>query len=95
MTWWGILVFCPQCKKQASLQTVCHSADGEFLFTCYCFDCKAVVTWQTFASQLQHQALLQDLKKVAKPEVLKPPVVEDHKRDDDDWLHGMGIESIQ
>ena len=102
MTWWGVQIYCPDCKAQAVLQTVCFAADGEWKFIGYCFDCKSVITWKAYASYFRWQASEYDAekareakKKQLKPGPIIPPLAEDHKKDDDDFLHGMGIDPVQ
>ena len=58
---WGVDVFCPKCKKSATLQLVLFSADGELKMTYFCFGCREALEYRTFASALAHRALLNDI----------------------------------
>ena len=75
MTWWGILVFCPKCGKEATLQNTMFAADGEFQFISYCPDCKELIRYRCYASYLAWQANQNDLDKERKDKKqIKPPL---------------------
>jgi len=97
--WYGVCVPCHKCKKETTIQACSFSADSEFRFTCYCFDCQEVIVWRVFASQLAHKALVSDMEKqtpiVPATRVLRPPILpkpEKVTEEDKKFLHDFGID---
>ena len=100
--WWGLEILCPSCHKDAIIQSVRFSADGEILFIFGCFGCKQAIHYKTFACQLQHRALMNDIEAddkrkgkgiVTPPLAIAPPPTEERHLTSDDkaWEHAMGI----
>ena len=97
--WWGTSCICPECKVDCTLQVVFFAADGQLQFTYWCPKCKEILRWEVYATQLAHQALLNDMKKARKapltiqpvqpPLRLKPPLISDQDKED---AHDMGID---
>ena len=97
--WWGTSCICPECKVDCTLQVVFFAADGQLQFTYWCPKCKEILRWEVYATQLAHQALLNDMKKARKapptiqpvqpPLRLKPPLLTEKDKKD---AHDMGID---
>jgi hypothetical protein len=99
MQWWGCMLTCPECKGETILQLVLFSADGQIQLSYWCPKCKEIYRWDVFATQLAHQALMNDMEKARKnpptiqpvqpPLRLKPPLITDQDRN---FAHGFGID---
>ena len=97
--WWSASCTCPECKVECTLQVSFFKADGQLQFTYWCHKCKELYNWEVYASQVAHQALMNDMEKARKapltiqpvqpPLRLKPPLVSDKDKKD---AHDMGID---
>ena len=98
MSWWGASCQCQECNSDTILQMVMFASDGQFRFIYWCQRCKDTRMWDVYASQIAHQALLNDLEKARKasptvkplkpPLQIKPPLMTDKDKKD---AHDMGI----
>ena len=90
MMWWSASCTCPECKVECTLQVAFFKADGQFQFTYWCSKCKELYNWEVYASQVAHQALMNDMEKARKapptiqpvqpPLRLKPPLMTEQDR---------------
>ena len=97
--WWGTFLHCPECKSECILQLMFFAADGELQFKYWCPKCKEIYQWDVYATQLAHQALLNDMENdrknpptiqpVKPPLRLKPPLMTEEDKKD---AHDMGID---
>jgi len=99
MMWWGAVCTCPECKVECTLQVAFFKADGQLQYTYWCPKCKEIYNWEVYASQVAHQALMNDMEKARKapptiqpvqpPLRLKPPLLTEKDKKD---AHDMGID---
>ena len=62
-TWTIVTISCVQCGQVAELKQVECSSDGQLRFLCACHQCKHMVQWLPFATQLAHLALMKDIER--------------------------------
>jgi len=96
MKWHQLGLPCLKCTLPCTITSVSISSDGETLFGLCCVQCGKEYHWQSSWAKMVAQALYSDIqeeKKKQKPS--RPLLLAGNNKQDNDFLHEMGIGGLE